>query len=310
MGKYILIILLINELILLIGFLFVILISAILSRKITHPHLLTREEHRKIFIKQCTTVDESMLKRIEKNFTLSDGYIIHGDISMNDVPSNKYVIVLHGHGTTREGAVRYAIPFYNLGYNIILYDQRGHGDNKKHDITMGYLEAQDLVEIIEMLYKEYGDDIEIGVHGTSMGAATALIATKYTKQLKFIVSDSCYYSLKSIMSELVHKYVKGAFLFVPYIDMFLRNHHHFTFSDVEPYKAIKETNIPILFFHGAKDVFVKENNVHRLYDCCNSYKEKWIFADSGHGNCIIHQNERYAKIIADFLNKIEKEPIL
>lgn len=298
--KIALIVILINELLLLIGFLFIILVAHILSHKITRPHCITRAEHIDRMNKAGFSYDESKYERKPVEFTLSDGYVIHGDISMNEKPSNKFCILLHGHATTREGAVRYGEPFYNLGYNLVFYDERGHGDNERTDITMGYKESMDLAEIINQLKAKYGD-IEIVLQGVSMGAATALMTPKYIKDIKYIVSDSSYLSLKSIMGELINKYIKGAYLYVPYIDMFLKNQHHFELDDVEPYKVIEDTNIPILYIHGGRDVFVKAKNCDFLFEHTKSdIKEKWIFPSCGHGNSIIYEKEKYLEIIYNF----------
>lgn len=304
--KIALIIILINELLLFLGFLFVILVAHILSVKITRPHCLSRSEHIEKMNKCGFIYDESNYERREIEFVLSDGYIIHGDISMNPKGTNKFCILLHGHGTTREGAVRYGEPFFNMGYNLVFYDERGHGDNVRTDITMGYKESMDLAEIIAKLKSMYGD-IEIILHGVSMGAVTALMSTKYTKDIKYIVSDSAYLSLKSIMGELINKYVKGAYFYVPYIDMFLKNKHHFELSDVEAYKTVEEINIPILYIHGARDVLVKAKNCDVLFEhTASSLKEKHIFASSGHGNSIIYEKEKYLKIIYDFDKRVNE----
>ncbi|MCI1734264.1 MAG: hypothetical protein LKM30_00800 [Bacilli bacterium] len=85
-------------------------------------------------------------------FTMTDGYSIHGDYNL--VPnSRKFCLLLHGHGTSREGALRYALLFYELGYSTILYDERSHGDNIHKEVTLGYQESKDLLEIIPQVYQ-------------------------------------------------------------------------------------------------------------------------------------------------------------
>ena len=306
MIKIILIIILVHEIILLFGFLFILLVASILAHKITRPRVFTRSENIENLKKEKVYFIDPDLKREDVAFTMSDGYIIHGDLSLHDEATKKFCIALHGFTATREGAIMYGDIFYHLGYNLLVYDQRGHGDNERCDITMGYLEAQDLAEIIGQLRTRFGEDIEIVLHGVSMGAATSILSLQYIKNIKYIVSDSCYVSLKAIMGELISKFIVGAYLYVPYIDRFLQNRHGFGLDNVEPFRPLQETDVPILFFHGAKDVFVKARNVDRLYEATKSVKEKWVFADSGHGNCIVHQKENYTKIIQDFDAKIDQ----
>ena len=111
------------------------------------------------FIKSKMNVDvNTLVKREQFTYTMSDGYIIHAEKSIiND--SNKFVILSHGITSTRVGSIRFAKLFNNLGYNTIIYDLRGHGDNARFKCTLGVNEAKDLNEIISGGYKTSIDAI-------------------------------------------------------------------------------------------------------------------------------------------------------
>ena len=122
-------------------------ISKMMARKMCMPkHFRTKEEKEAelAVLGKIDGVDQYTRTPIE--FKLSDGYIIHGDYSLNN--PKKFVICMHGHVSCREGSIKYAYAFYRLGYSLLFYDHRSHGDNERGKITLGYQEHKDALEII------------------------------------------------------------------------------------------------------------------------------------------------------------------
>src|SRR5574344_1166854 len=171
--------------------------SIIVTCLLIHPRRFSRKNSKEYNAKMNFNKGCEVLARDEFSITLRDGYVLHGDKNIIK-GSKKFVILCHGHCSNREGSLRYSLIFNELGFSTIIYDQRSHGDNKHKQITMGYLESQDLVEIINKTYKEYGDDIVLGLAGVSMGGATVLLSTKYQQKVNFIVDDCGYGSLKEV----------------------------------------------------------------------------------------------------------------
>ena len=95
-------------------FSFCIYISAYMADRMCMPrHYKTREEKDKE-LDECGHRDGfDEYKRVPIEFKMSDGYIIHGDYSLND--PNKFVICMHGHTSLRDASMKYSYAFYRLG---------------------------------------------------------------------------------------------------------------------------------------------------------------------------------------------------
>src|SRR5574344_3072212 len=119
---------------------FIYVASLIMTKMIVHPKRYSRTEQTEYNEKMGFNEGVEVLKRTPIVFTMRDGYEINGDYNLIK-GSNKFCILLHGHGTSREGALRYSLLFYELGFSTIIYDERSHGDNVHKDVTMGFVEA-------------------------------------------------------------------------------------------------------------------------------------------------------------------------
>ena len=60
---------------------------------------------------------------------------------------------------------------------MLLVDERSHGDSEGEYIGFGCLDRMDALGWIEWLVGRCGEDMEILLHGTSMGGATVLMAS-------------------------------------------------------------------------------------------------------------------------------------
>ena len=70
-------------------------------------------------------------------------------------------------------------------------DARAHGESEGDYIGFGCLDRKELLKWIDWVIDYCGDDTEIYLHGISMGASTALMASglDLPSQVKGIISD-------------------------------------------------------------------------------------------------------------------------
>lgn len=274
-----------------------------LAIKTTHPLHLTREEVTNNWKEEkfATPYDKNLRKDI--SFVMKDGYIINGDYMLYP-NSKKFVICCHGYSVNREAELEYGLIFYKLGYNVILYDQRGHGDNISAKSTMAYIEAKDLNQIIDQVFDKFGKDIIIGLHGVSMGAATALNVTKYRHDLLFIVEDCGYVNFKNVLHMQINKGHMPGFIFAPLASFTCFLLYHFSFKDTSIEDHIKDIDIPVLIFHGDIDESVSIKNAYILNENLKC-KHKMVIYHSKHANCFSDYKSEYEDEIKQFLSEIE-----
>ena len=272
--------------------------------KILNPRFKSREERNETNREDGFLDGVEVYERKPIVFEMQDGYSINGDVSIND--PKKFVIFAHGHGSNREGSIKFTKIFYDLGYSLVLYDHRGHGDNERRSLTMGIQESKDLAEIVKKIKDLYGKDIEIGVFGYSMGGATVCLASQYFQSdVKFIVCD-CAYS--SLVSECKNQCFVHRIPFIPtilFMKLFFKIKYGLSVKDCNVKKVIEANKIPICFFHGEKDRTVFTDNSKTLFEASGSkIKKLYLFEDAGHSTCIEVDRESYKQKVKDFIEGI------
>lgn len=101
--------------------------------------------------------------------------------------SKKSVIVCHGLGANRSNFIS-AIKFLaDAGYNVLIFDFRGHGESEGHTCSVGIYEKWDVMAAYDYL-KKRGDQI-YGV-GYSMGATALLNCAASGAKFQAIILDS------------------------------------------------------------------------------------------------------------------------
>jgi len=244
------------------------------------------------------------LKKEELDFTMKDGYIIHGTFIEKN--NKKIVIITHGYTYTRYGSVKYMWLFRKLGYSVYLYDIRNHGENKNTICTMGYKETNDLDEIIKQIYLKFGNDIEVGIHGESLGSAISSLSLKNNQSLSFAVIDCGFANLYTYFVEFA-KWRKIPIYLLRIANLYCLMFNGFQLKDVSPLDVFKENKVPILFMNGDADKYIPKHNSEDMYKVDKGYKEIHFFAHSGHAHSLEEHKEEYFKILDSFLNNIEGE---
>ena len=293
---------------LLLFFIFCLLASGYLVHLLSYPIRYTREHAYKTDKEDGDVIKgDEVLERKPFELAMRDGYVIHGDVSLNG-DSKKFVIISHGYTWNREGSIKYALLFYRLGYSIIMYDHRSHGDNVHNDVTMGYKEGPDLAEIINWAKKTYGEDIYLGLHGESMGAATVLYVNKFTDKVDFVVADCPYSSLYDLFRFQIVEHHFPKFL-LPLCSMFLKISHHYSFKDVSPKEVMSKCHVPLLLIHGAVDGFIPPNESQFIYDMRDKNDITTLYYCEGadHAKSLVTNKEKYFEVLQEFLTQIERK---
>ena len=286
----------------LITIIFAISISGYIAKSLIRPRYKTREGQIKDR-NHTSWPGYNDLKKKPFNIQLRDGYIIHGDYSPNG-DSKKTMIIVHGHGSTREGTTKYGLIYFKLGYNIVRYDVRGHGDNLRTRCTMGDIESKDLDEIINYVQETYQPE-SISLHGTSMGGATVLLTiSRYNKNIKFAVVDCPYSNVSRLAGDFASMKHQPRFLFIPFFNVIMKM-CRMNIKNASPEYFVKDNITPTLFVHGAKDDFVLPYHHDILFKNNNGVKEEHIFPHGTHGNSVFDDAEEYKNVIEEFVKKYQ-----
>lgn len=275
-----------------------------LARYAVRPTVHTLEYEYNYLDKYDFMQGESREIREEHTVETFDGQKLWVGLVPGDPRNKHYVVLSHGYTSTRYGMYKYAVLWRKLGYNCVIYDNRGHGANKPTTVTFGLREGKDLMTVIEDTYERYGNDIHIGLHGESMGAGLQLMALSHQPKVDFIVND-CGYS--EILPVLRYKVNQGfglpgwlADAAGPYSKLFFG----YDFKEVRPIDHLRNNEIPICFVHGTNDNFTAHWHSEKMYEANKGYKELHLFDGADHAECVCEDTGRYFEMMKSFVEKV------
>lgn len=232
-------------------------------------------------------------------------YELHLLLVKNPKPVNKYVIISHGFKSNRYGGVKYLDVYINMGFNCILYDMRGHGENEPTAVSLGQFESVDLEKIIDDTYTRYGN-IKLGLHGESMGAATSLMVLGRTQNIDFVVADCGFSNLYDLMKEIYSASNMG--FITPLVNTAMRFKFGYDMKKTSPKDALKDNEVPVCFIHGEDDTFINTEHSKINKEADSGYLEIHIIKGAAHAQSREVMGEaNYRGIITEFLNNIEFE---
>lgn len=220
----------------------------------------------------------------------------------------KLVICFHGY--TSEGMNDYVgLSDYYLkhGYGMLILDERAHGQSEGEYIGFGCLDRLDAMKWIKWAIRECGEEIEILLHGTSMGGATVLMASglKLPKQVKGIVSDCAFTSPKYVFTHVLNSmYHMPAFFTIKLADILNRRLAGYGMDECNAAREVRKAKVPILFIHGDGDTFVPCEMCHEIYENCASEKRKLIVKGAAHAECYYKDMGAYENALTEFTEGI------
>lgn len=237
--------------------------------------------------------------------TSRDGLKLHAYVYPAEEGKKKFILGIHGYRSYARPEYGPYIEFYrSLGYTMILPDDRAHAPSEGKYIGFGVLDRFDCVDWAKYIVKTYGEDVEIRLHGVSMGGATVAAASgeqDLPEQVKGIVCD-CGFSeawevIAFTMKNMMHMPVKP---FLPIIEFFCKKLAGFDFHTDSAKQLVKKAKVPIMFVQGGKDPMVPPYMAQDLYDACASRKMLMMVPEAAHAESIAYRPEEYHKNIREF----------
>lgn len=241
--------------------------------------------------------------------TSHDGLKLHGTYFKGE-EGDKAVICFHGY--TSEGLNDYgSLSHYYLkhGFRMLLIDERAHGCSEGEHIGFGCMDRLDGERWVKWMVEKAGEDVQIILHGNSMGGATVLMMSglKLPEQVKGIISDCAFTSMKDVFTHVLHSmYHIPAFPIIQIASWINTKKVGYGLDDCNSAREVEKAEVPILFIHGDKDVFVPCWMTEEAYKHCASPKTKLIVEGAGHGESYYKDTEGYERAMDSFIGGVIK----
>jgi pimeloyl-ACP methyl ester carboxylesterase len=260
------------------------------------------------------------LKYDTVNFTSKDGTPLKGWYMPADQPTDKTIVLAHGHGGQMSDVLwRWAPWLHKAGYNLMAFDFRNSGGSGGDKTTMGFEERGDLDAAISQAQAKGAK--HIAVMGLSMGAATALSQAADDKRIEAVVADCSFDTIKDAVASRV---ARNTFDLGPF------KHLHFplqkqvtrgvveaseqltghtvgskdgSLRSADPIHAMAELkDRPVFLIHGKDDdETLPEDSVNLAKADPNA--ELWLVPGAKHAESYSADRQAYQAKVLDFLKR-------
>lgn len=257
--------------------------------------------------------DEALYNSASKeDITLKsfDGLNLTSTLIMNENPTNKFIVLVHGVSICYVGSLKYFDIFYKNGFNVLIVNQRRHGKSEGKYSTYGFYEKYDVNMWIEYLKSRFGNDIILGLHGESMGAGTVMETIPLNDSIKFVIEDCGYSNFHELIgfqithaykNRLVRKILSPSLIFA---NFFMKTKAKFSMKKIVPIDIVSSTSLPMMFIHGKEDYFVPWYMAVDLYKAkTKGYKELYLVEGAKHAEALEVNKILYEKKIMTFIEK-------
>ena len=241
------------------------------------------------------------------------GYSLTGTFIPNPQTTDKTLIFLHGFSESRLAGLSYLNIYLNAGYNLLLVDSRAHGESGGQSVTWGVYEKHDVDQWVDWLRHRFPKGT-IGMHGISMGAATALLhagLNESNKRVSFYIADSAYSDLESLLADQMSQRLQlpgniPPQVLLPYANAVTYLRARFTFGAASPLRIVQQVTTPVLYIHGEADRLVPASMSQQLYSMTKGQRQIQLFPRADHVSSIYTDRSRYRTVVQGFARSIQE----
>ncbi len=256
-----------------------------------------------LFHSMVQTFDEMGYERIR--IKSSDGIDLSARYYHNS-DASPLAICCHGYRST---SVRDfcggAKMLFEHGLNVLLIDQRSHGQSGGSTITFGIKERYDCLDWINYSIGRFGNDMKIMLYGLSMGGTTVLMACGLAlpKNVVSVLADCPYSSPGDIIKKVMKNDMKLPLVLYPAIYLGALIFGRFRLNETTACESVKNSTIPIVIIHGEADSFVPCEMSEQIYESNKKMITRYTFPNADHGLSYITDTERYRIAVDAFIKK-------
>jgi uncharacterized protein len=210
------------------------------------------------------------------------------------------VLLLHGVRANRLSMLDRARFLHQAGYSVLLIDFQASGESPGRAITFGYLESRDAQAAVALL-RRLAPRQPIGIIGTSMGGAAALLAQPRL-QVDAMVLEQVYPTLAQALDDRLrlHAGVIGAW-FEPLMAMTVKPHLGLSLQQMRPIDHIHALGVPKLLVAGSADLHTTLAESLAMYHAAAAPKQLWVVPGARHVDLDRYAGPAYRAHILEFL---------
>jgi uncharacterized protein len=277
--------------------LLVILIASwIFSSMILYPESNCRTEH----YVYCGDPSEIPLEFEDVDLETSDKVRLSGWY-MSAEDSDKTIVMVHGHGGSRNEGLRFAAPLVKSGFNVLAYNSRVLSEGDAAFSSMGYHEVNDVIAAVDFVIKAKKARV-VGVLGFSMGAATAVMGMARDERIKAGLFSSSYANMVDEMAEVGERdFGLPRFPVLSLAILMINVRGNMDLYAVAPEKDIPLISPrPVFLMHCDGDDYVDYSHAKRLFEAAGEPKGLWTAHCNKHEYLWNANPEKAEQVVTEF----------
>ena len=197
---------------------------------------------------------------------------------------------------------------FQMEHNVLLVDERAHGNSEGKTICFGILERLDLLDWVNYAVKRFGNEVKILLYGVSMGGATVLMASDLPlpENVKGIVADCPYAKPLEVILYVGATTPFPNWLIKLFAVLAARIYGGFDLLETDAVQAVAKTSVPIVIIHGEDDRYVPCRMSEQIAEANPEMVKRYTFPAAAHGISYLTDTPRYHEIIKEFAREILK----
>lgn len=236
-----------------------------------------------------------------------DGLRLHGRYLTQPGPSRGTILLAHGFQSSGEWDFGCILePYFQMGFDLLLIDQRAHLQSQGRYLTMGVRESRDVADWCRWLAARRGPGHRIVPDGISMGATSVLLAagSDLPDNVVGVIADCPFTSPREIFeSVMAQLHLPRALLWGA--GLCCRVMAGFSIDGASTVEALKKCTLPLLMAHGEADDFVPCAMGRASFAAAASTdKQLLTVPGAGHGMSYLVDRPRVHAALTAFLDRL------
>ncbi len=207
------------------------------------------------------------------SFRSDDGLTLRGWLFPRAAASapRGLLVYLHGHSDNRQLSIHAARRFTPLGFDVLAYDSRAHGQSEGRYCTFGLRERVDLLRALDAVGAS-----SAGVIGSSLGGAVALQAAAADERIRWVVAHAPFCDLATAIAD------RAALVRRELLERLKREAERqagLCIAEISTLEAAGRVQVPVLLVHGRHDRETPPAHSARIHDVLRGPRQlKWFEA--------------------------------
>jgi pimeloyl-ACP methyl ester carboxylesterase len=218
------------------------------------------------------------------------------------IPGTRHqtIVMIHGWTSSRQEPMSRAGYLLDAGYNVLVFDLRGHGQSDGNYTTMGWAEPDDVVAAVA--FARSRDPGPIVLLGYSMGGALAVETGARDADVAAVIEDSGFADLSSVFDAGFQRvtHLPAVPFGLPLVtigQMDLR----LPLSSLRPSDDAAHLHKPLLAIVGTGDRVVPPNEGFDLFRVAPGPKQLLVLPGVGHVDGYRADRAQYEHAVLSFL---------